>query len=69
MHDLLEVIHSGFQVFDGFFSQDVWVREVVQFGQVFVSDPEDVQSGFIPGLNFIIDELAPTTVGVVLSVN
>lgn len=65
LHHLLKALHPSFQVLHDLFSQDVWIREVVQVGQVFVSDPEDVQACFVAGYNFIIGELAPPAVGVV----
>jgi len=41
------LFEGGFEVFDDFLGQNIGVREIVGFFETFVSEPEDVEAGFI----------------------
>src|SRR5215510_1792726 len=45
--DLAQLFEGGFQVFDIFSSQNVGVREIVGFFECFVTEPENVEAGFV----------------------
>ncbi len=59
-HDLLKTLDTSFQVFDDLFGKYIRIREVVQIGQAFVSDQEDVQAGFVTGDDVFIGKFAPS---------
>jgi hypothetical protein len=42
-----ELFEGGFEVFDDFLGEHVRIGEVVGFFQGFVSEPEDVETGFV----------------------
>jgi hypothetical protein len=64
-HDLLKTLDTCFEVFDDLFSKHIRIGEVVQICQAFVSDPEDVQAGFVTGDDVFIGEFSPSAVGIV----
>ena len=45
--DFAELFEGGFEVFDDFLGENVGIREVVGFFEAFVSEPEDVEAGFV----------------------
>jgi len=65
VHDLLKTLDTCFKVFDDLFSQHIRIGEVVQICRAFVSDPEDVQTGFVTGHDVFIGKFAPSAVGIV----
>jgi len=65
LHDLLKTLNTCFKVFDDLFSKYIRIGEVVQVCQAFVSDPEDVQAGFVPGDDVFIGNFTPSAVGIV----
>jgi hypothetical protein len=45
--DFPELFESGFEVFDDFLDEDIRVGEIVGFFEAFISEPEDVEAGFV----------------------
>ena len=42
-----EVVEAGFDVFDNLFGEIFWIGQVIEIGEAFVFQPEDVQAGFV----------------------
>ena len=57
--DLFKACHCCFEIFDDVVGQYIGVRQIVQIGQAFVFQPEDIQAGFVAVDDFVIGELAP----------
>jgi hypothetical protein len=60
--DFAELFQSGFEVFDDFLGQNVGVGQVVGLFQAFVSQPEDIQTGFVAVDEFVVIVRAPAPV-------
>jgi hypothetical protein len=41
------LFEGGFEIFDDFLGQNVWIGKSARFFEAFVSDPEDVEAGFV----------------------
>lgn len=52
--DFAELFEGGFEVFDGFLREDVRIGKIVGLFEAFVSEPGDVQAGFIAVDEFVI---------------
>jgi len=46
-HHLAELFEGGSEVIGDSFRETIGIREIVRFLQVFVSEPEDIEAGFI----------------------
>jgi hypothetical protein len=55
------LFQGGFEVFDDFLGEYVGIREVVGFFEAFISEPEDVEAGFVAMNEFFVVVLAPAT--------
>jgi len=64
-HDLLKALNTCFKVFDDLFCQHIRIREIIKVGQTFISDPEDVQTGFVAGNDLFLAKFAPSALGIV----
>jgi len=53
------LFESGFEVFDDFPGKNVGIGEIVGFFKVFVSEPEDIQAGFVTVDEFGVFVCAP----------
>lgn len=67
VQQLAKLIHGGLQIFHDILSQFFRGGQVVQVGQRFILDPENVQTGFVPGKNVLYRKAAPTTFGIFLA--
>ena len=47
--DFAELLDSGFEVFDDFLGENVGTGDVVGCFDAFVSEPENIESGFVVG--------------------
>ena len=45
--DFAELFEGGFEIVNDFLGENVRIGEIVGFFQAFVSEPEDVEAGFI----------------------
>ena len=45
--DFAELFEGGFEIIDDFLGEDISIGEPVVFFEAFVSEPEDVQAGFV----------------------
>src|SRR5262245_20526758 len=52
--DLAQPFEGGFQVFEIFSGQNVGVREIVGFFECFVTEPENVEAGFVAVDEFVV---------------
>jgi hypothetical protein len=58
--DLAELFESGFEVFDDLLGENIGIGEIVGFFEAFVSEPEDVEAGFVTaGLNTLKIRTSP----------
>lgn len=55
------MFESGFEVVDDFLGEDVGVGEIIRFFESFVSEPEDVEAGFVAVDEFLVFISAPPT--------
>lgn len=60
-HQIPEILQGGFDVLDDVLGQQIGVGQVVQVGQAFVFEPEDIQIGLVAGSDFRVAEPAPAT--------
>ena len=59
-----EVVQAGFDIFDDVFVQIFRIGKVVQVGETFVFEPEDVQAGFVAGDDVGVGIFAPAAFGI-----
>jgi len=52
--DFTELFEGGFEVFDDFLSEDIGIGEIVEFFEALVSEPEDVETGFVAVDEFFV---------------
>ena len=67
VQQLAKLIHGGLQIFHDILCQFFRGGKVVQVDQRFILDPENVQTGFVPGKNVLCRKAAPTTFGIFLA--
>ena len=62
--DFAELFQSRFKVFNDFLSENIGIGEIVGFFQAFISQPEDIEAGFVAVNEFVVRVRAPATVGI-----
>ena len=58
------MFESRFEVFDDFLGENIGIGEIVGLFQAFVSEPEDVEAGFVTVVEFFVIICAPAAVGI-----
>ena len=66
--NLTKASQPRFNIIDNIRRYVVWLRQIVQVGQRFVFQPENIQAGFIAGDDLLITEFTPAAFGVFLIV-
>jgi len=56
---LIKLFEGGSEVFDDFLGENIGIGKVVGFFKVFVSEPEDIQAGFVTVDEFSVFVCAP----------
>ena len=62
--DTTKTVQSGLHVLDDLGGQIIRFRQVIQIGQTFVLEPEDVQAALVPCDDLFTGELAPPPFGI-----
>jgi hypothetical protein len=60
------LFQGGFEVFDDFLGDNVRLGEIVGLFQAFVSEPENIQAGFVAVDELFIGVSAPALAGILL---
>ena len=63
-----KAVQARFEVFDDLLGQLVRFRQVVEVGEAFVFEPEDIETGLVARGEFFVCVLAPAAVGVLFGV-
>jgi len=64
--DFAELFKGRFEVFDDLLGEYVGIREIVGLFEAFISEPEDIETGFIAVDEFFVIVRAPAAVGILV---
>jgi len=60
--DFAELFQGGFEVIDDFLGENVGIGKIVGVFEGFVSEPEDVETDFVPVDEYFVISSAPATI-------
>ena len=60
------MFESGFEIVNDFLGEYVGIREIVGLFEALVSEPEDIEAGFIAVDEFFVIVRAPAAVGILV---